>query len=228
MRNGIEQIVLTFENCEQMSIPGWMLGDFLLRDFEVEIARYGCNFIGKQHFVNQVLIEISKKFDTAYSEGYSNELTTFQRLNNWHDVAHIDIYYERRFSDDPPIMESYAVAYKEPEDEEGRLGADNVNQKVGFDKMGNLILMISEDGSIQEGFDDLVSREQDEIEFSHEMCDVGEPWTVPVKCTVGMPEDGTRVYVQDKDGFGAFALYRDGEFEYEGEPLKEPYAWSID
>lgn len=219
---GIEKVELVFENCETLVVPAWYIGEFCLKDIRTEIARQAMNHIGKMQTAYGVLIEISKLFDGTF-RGFGEPddvLTNFKRIEKWGDITSIAVYYERCFADEPEQFDSFFVDYNEPESEAGMLGARNEDQHVVYDKCGNLILYIGKDKDLKELADSLAERDPEEIEFTHEMYDIGAPFEPAHKFSEAFPKNDDKVWVANKDeSEGAFAIWCQHAYD---ETMKQP------
>lgn len=175
---GIEKIVLVFENCEMMEIPGWYLTEFSIRDVKMHICRVACNAIEKYHVPESVLIGIAAEFDQLYGQEDGafddTEMSRFDRIRKWHDITSIDIFFEREYVDDKCEVMELRVPYDS--EREDPFGAENILQTVCHNEYGDLILAIGYDDVIRQEAERLAKEERDETVFHHDMYDIGEPF----------------------------------------------------
>ena len=167
MSDGLKSAILTLENCETIEIPRKFIGEFALSGVEKRIERLGCNYIGAYETAKFFMMEVFKGADVPRRPfGFGDEESTFDRLTKYADVTHVALEF------DDGTRVSYAVDYDEGENE-GVLGADNVNQKTYVSSLGNLYLLIGEGKALFDFFDRESIEDAEETGFRADMYDVG-------------------------------------------------------
>ena len=91
----LKYITFGLENCDQITIEGKYVGDFVVQDIKTEIKRIACNAIDRIDSVDTFAVEIHKD---ANKERYQFNQTdyedwkqmTFDRLNQYHDITSIE------------------------------------------------------------------------------------------------------------------------------------------
>lgn len=133
----IKKIEFILENCEVITIDGRFIGDFDLDNIKTK---------EKMTIAKDVAIEISSLANEETSSVILGIVTNetfkpFDRLTEHSDVTGIEVYF------DDDTIEYYYVDYQE---ENGFLGANNLNQHTYLSSLGNLYLVISEKNAIED------------------------------------------------------------------------------
>lgn len=135
----IKKIEFILENCEVITIDGRFIGDFDLDNIKTKVSE-------KMTIAKDVAIEISSLANEETSSVILGIVTNetfkpFDRLTEHSDVTGIEVYF------DDDTIEYYYVDYQE---ENGFLGANNLNQHTYLSSLGNLYLVISEKNAIED------------------------------------------------------------------------------
>lgn len=155
----VKFIEFTFENCEHFSIDAKYFGALELTDFNTHIQRVASNAITKMSCVGTVAMEIFSEGDGKYSCFGDDDLTKFERLKNWNDIAALTVVYE----DDSE--ETYYVNYED----EDLPGSPNALQRSKTNKFGDLYIIISESKCFTDFFDDEEINNKEHMEFAKDM-----------------------------------------------------------
>ena len=141
----VKSIELLFENCEFITIPANVIGEFIVDDIKKKIARRAANSISDYLVANTVVLELFKVGDLKYHPFGIEDMedTKFNRIDSGRDITAISITYEDN------TEETYYVNYLSQSDV---IGAVNVYQKTYFSNDGNLYLVISENDTIEDYF----------------------------------------------------------------------------
>lgn len=116
----IKTIELILENCETIDVTN-AVGDFQLNDIHVSVHRIASNCIAKVLLAKNVFIQLYK--DGEFNPHlFDDKLTPIERLKTYRDITSVVVTYV------DGTEETYAVDYDEGE-EEGLLGAENINQQ---------------------------------------------------------------------------------------------------
>lgn len=176
--NRIKEITFTFENCEQITIPGKYIGCFFVNGIYKRIARIACNAIKEMDICSSFGVEIHKDANVPYSPfgDESMEETTFDRFLRWDDITGIDfvmttdaVYYgaEEMTAENSKTYSFYADWDSSLDYEE-----NNRNQMTALSELGHLYILIDADSSISEVWDNSeINDESYDITF--DLCDVG-------------------------------------------------------
>ena len=79
----IKEITFTFENCDQITIEGKYIGEFLVADIHTSIERIACNAIEKIDRADVISIEIhsdANKERYPFDQPQLQKETVFERL----------------------------------------------------------------------------------------------------------------------------------------------------
>lgn len=171
----LNYITFVFENCDEITIDGKYIGDFLVDDIHTYFARIACNSIDKREFVHTFAIEIHKdankeryQFDQRDYEDWKH--LVFDRLQTG-DITHIDFELEEQYLDDKTAKNheySYSVLWC------GDYDFYNEAQKTYISKAGHLYIVISKDKSVEDLFDKEWIDDKCSIDFHFEMCNIGD------------------------------------------------------
>lgn len=147
----VKAIEVIFENCESFKIKKHLLLAFDIGDIHTHICRYACNFIGRYQLAGRVVLEISKEIEKEdyHLFGMDSKFEKsgkYKRLCNYNDITHVNVIY------DDDSTEEFSVNYHE--EQEGILGAENINQKTVVGKNGNIYIVIEEGSEISDYFDE--------------------------------------------------------------------------
>ena len=189
--NNVKEICLVLENCDSITFPANVIGDFRIEKINEEVERIAINCIAKVIYANSIFIEIYKDGNIEYAQfGFlEDQIKKFERLKDSNDITSIEIKYE----DD--TVDSYFVDYDESND---GLGAPNINEKTYISSYGNLYIVIDKEKELK----DFVNLEEIEDEkhmnYFHKIWDIGiEKEKVHNISTSCLPELYRFVYVMD-------------------------------
>lgn len=130
--NSVKKIELVLENCEVIDVTN-ATGDFFIDDVHIEVSRIASNCIAKILKTKEFYIQLYKFGEFKFSSfGDTDPIT---RLKDYKDITSIELTY------DDDLVESYYVDYDEGENE-GALGADNINQKT-YETENSLFILVS-------------------------------------------------------------------------------------
>ena len=144
----IKSITFVLENCDSISFPGNVIGDFRMGDFSKHICCTPVKAFERYNVARHVFIELYADGDTNYPEfGFEDkQRSKFDRLFEHLDITQIEIEYEGG------TKEKYYVSYDEGK-AEGILGAENINEKVLLSNAGNLYILIDADLEMEDVLD---------------------------------------------------------------------------
>ena len=180
----LKYITFGFENCDQITIEGKYVGDFVVQDIKTEIKRIACNAIDRIDSVDTFAVEIHKD---ANKERYQFNQTdyedwkqmTFDRLNQYHDITSIEfeLYddYATETDNETPCTARYFywVVWSGESDE------TNDAQSNYVSKDGNLYIVISKNKTISDFYDKNEIDDSSAMDFHFDMCDVGDIYGDP-------------------------------------------------
>ena len=130
--NSVKKIELVLENCEVIDVTN-ATGDFFIDDVHIEVSRIASNCIAKLLKTKEFFIQLYKFGEFKFiGFGDTDPIT---RLKDYKDITSIELTY------DDGLVESYYVDYDEGENE-GALGADNINQKT-YETENSLFILVS-------------------------------------------------------------------------------------
>jgi len=141
----IKEIQLCLENMDSITFNRKDIGDFFIGDIKSSISRMGCNYIGSLTVASQFVLEVKKEANIVENNENYGKRNLFDRLTKYNDITAITIVYKTGKTD------HYSVSYDEGENE-GKLGADNINQKSRINKFGDLELVIGKDVTLDDNF----------------------------------------------------------------------------
>ncbi len=167
MRN-LQSIEFQFENCEYFSIDAKYIGAFYVGDIHHEISRIACNAICDMDVAHEFFAEIYGEGNGIYSSCGDN-LDKFNRILSYDDITSITLKY-----DDGSDEELY-LDYKEAEEEQNMVGADNVNQSSKKSSLGNLYIVVHRYKTVDSEFPDQEIEDADKVDFEKEMIGVNDP-----------------------------------------------------
>lgn len=132
----LKSISFYFENCEGLSFPANVIGDFETGPFQTKFKRIG-NMISRVEYVDKIFIELFRDGNIPYITSYGEEKPAkFERLLEYSDIVSIDLeFYDG----------SKASFYVEYDAENEDLGDNNKNQKSMINDYGNLYILIDKD-----------------------------------------------------------------------------------
>lgn len=202
MEGNIKKIILEFENCDSVEIPGRYLGIFRMKGIKTSIGRMACNFIGKHTIANHVFMEIFSEANKMYKPfGQFENMKIFDRITS-NDITHITLIYDGENVAEDGEQEIYVVPYDEGKNE-GILGAPNIFQKVYLSKLGNLYMVISPKIKLKHVFPKKLVDNEEWINMRKSLQDIVMPeWNIidkeaPEKA---LPAEDSYVWLQAKDG----------------------------
>lgn len=180
----LKYITFVLENCDRITIDGKYIGEFVVKDFETEIRRIACNAIEKVDFINTFAIEIHKdankerySFDQTHIERFKH--MTFNRLNDYHDITHIEFELYDNYFDENEEEAPYTEHYEYTVNWTGESDMDNDAQSNYTSKDGHLYIVISANKTIEDFFDKEEINDSDYMDFHFDMCDVGDEYGNP-------------------------------------------------
>ena len=169
MTNGLNKISLVLENCEVIDIDGKYIGELDVGNIQTSISRIACNSISKMKTCDNLVLSIHRDANIINKPfGFDSNQTVFDRLKDC-DITAIDIHYDdvNDHSD-----ENIYVPYNE--EREGQLGSPNTYMTVKKNKFGDLFLVISEDKTVDDIFQDENINNAEEINFVWSMYDLNK------------------------------------------------------
>lgn len=131
----IKTVEFVFENIEYFSIDAKYFGELTIGEFDRCIRRVASNCIADSMIADKVLMEIFPEGDATYDPFEHGEGTKFKRITAWNDITHIELTY------DDGTKEYICVNYDEGLNE-GKLGAENINQTSMISDLGNLYICV--------------------------------------------------------------------------------------
>lgn len=180
----LKYITLGLENCDQITIDGKHIGDFIVQDITTKIQRIACNAIERVDIANTFAIEIHKD---ANKERYQFNQTncaewkqaTFDRLNKYHDITSIEFELYDDCTTETEEENVYTEHYFYWVNWTGDSDEINDAQSNYVSKDGHLYIVISADKTIEDFFDKEDIDDSDYIDFHFDMCDVGDAYGDP-------------------------------------------------
>ena len=170
----LKSIEFYFENCEYFDIDAKYFGEFYIGDIRREISRIACNAISDMDVAYEFKAEIYREGNGAYPFCCA-EKNKFERLLTYNDITSITLKY-----DEGPDSELY-LDYKEAPEEEGMLGADNVNQSSKLSSLGNLYIVVHSYKTVDSEFPDDVIEDEDKIIFEKIMLGIADHYSrIPI------------------------------------------------
>ena len=180
----LKYITFGLENCDQITIEGKYVGDFVVQDIKTEIKRTACNAIDRIDSVDTFAVEIHKdvnkeryQFNQTDYEDWKQ--MTFDRLNQYHDITSIEfeLYddYATETDNETHCTEHYFywVVWSGESDE------TNDAQSNYVSKDGNLYIVISKDKTVEDFYDKNEIDDSSAMDFHFDMCDVGDIYGDP-------------------------------------------------
>ncbi len=149
----IRSIEFVFENCEFIEFDAKYIGRFSLENITRSIRRIAVNAIKDITEVGDVVIEIFSEGNEDYSCYGSIPAKKFNRILRHNDITRIVVHYNDGSDGE------FFVNYDEGAFE-GKLGAPNIFQSTVLSSLGNLYIVISNDFSVTEMFDQSSNDEQ--------------------------------------------------------------------
>lgn len=201
MYKNLKEIIVGFENCEDIKIPGNAIGAFLIDGIHPVIRRVACNSISKYLVADEVVMEIFSEGNYKYKPfGCMDEEESLTRLAKFNDITSITTIYEDGSED------TFLVSYDEGDD--GNIGAENINEDIYVSDLRNIYIVIStENKTVKDYFDLEEINDEDSINHAKDMMDIGiEEEEIKELSKDSLPELYKYVYIQDKDGNNALAV----------------------
>ncbi len=139
----ITKVEFVLENCESIEISSNCIGLIMLNDIHTTICRFAANSISKLVTSKNIFVEMYKEGDAQYHpfDTESKDDTKFSRLNRFHDITQIRLYY------DDGSEECYFTDYDPDSD---RHGEANRNQSSYLSSLGNLYISICKGKTIDD------------------------------------------------------------------------------
>lgn len=164
----LKTIEIGFENCESITISKNMIGEFNLDDTRPIIRRIACNSISKYWAAGEIQMELFRCKNQTYKPfGQLEEQDMLERVSQYRDITSIDIIYE------DGTTEFYLVDYDEGENE-GCLGAENINEDLYVSELGNVYICISRcKKKVADYFDLNEINNAETVELRKKMMDIG-------------------------------------------------------
>ena len=159
----IKEIELVFENCESMTVPRNVIGQFDVEDVCTHIHRVAANAISKYQVANKIAIEIFSEFDSEYfpfdvhDEDWKD--SRFHRIVTCNDITSIEVVYQDDTRD---------IFYADFDGE-----YDNANQKSMISSLGNLYIVIGKDMSMSNIFSDEYVEDKEAVQLRKNLFDIG-------------------------------------------------------
>lgn len=225
MEGNIKKIILEFENCDSVEIPGKYIGTFHMSKIKTYISRRASNFVGKYTSANNVFMEIFSEANKPYKPfGQLDEEMTFDRIIG-NDITNITLIYEGKNVAEDGERETYIVPYDEGKNE-GVLGAPNINQKVHISCLGNLYMVISRKKKLKHVFPKKYMNNEELINMKKSIHNVTMlEWNVidkenPEKI---LPEVDSCIWLQSKDGHSIEGTLKSHSGKYYWQTYKANY-----
>ena len=164
MGKQLKSIEFVFENCDALSIPKNCLGYVYIDGIKSQIKRIAANSISKVQIASEIVLEIFNEGNIPYSEFDQNnlEILKFQRLQDYKDITPLNI----TFSDG--TTEQYLVDYDEKDP-----SMENKNESVYLSELGNLYIIIKENGKLEDYFETTMLNDEKTINFRKKMFSIG-------------------------------------------------------
>lgn len=175
----LKYITFIFENCDNITIDGKYVGDFLVDDIHTSLSRIASNAINKIDTVDTFLIEIHKdankeryQFDQTNYEDFKQ--TVFERFLRCTDITGIVLELYDDYNSDTP-SEKYSYLLNWYYDENNKV-AEYINkyENVYLSDLGHLYISISKNKRIKDFFDLESLNDEEYMNFHFSMCDVGD------------------------------------------------------
>lgn len=155
----VRSIEFVFENCEYLELKSHLLGSVNILGIRESIRRIDSNSVQRYKSADEIVLEI---LPGAANEEYcpfgfeDKKTNKMERLSDYNDITHIIVKYK------DGTMDDISVDYDEGENE-GELGAPNVNQKVYMSPGKHLYIVITKGKEISDYFS------KEDIDFSDEI-----------------------------------------------------------
>lgn len=170
----LKEITFLLENCDDITIDGKYVGDFLVDDIRTSIKRIGCNAIDRMDVAHTFAIEIHKDANKKrYAFGQKEwEEMTFNRLIDFNDITSIQFELFDDYVEDgqEPITEHYYYFVHWT----GEDSQENDSQKSYVSKVGNLYIVIADGKNIEDFFYKESIDDSDHMDFICSMYDIGD------------------------------------------------------
>lgn len=234
---GIEKILIWFENCDTMEIPGWFITDFYIQKIETQIARRAINDIDKNVCAKEVLFTVASEYETSVEHATDDDATDsesrdtwdscspLQKIERFRNLVGIEVFYERDYVTDPVESESFCVDWKSG----GKWDLDNVRQHCYRNALGDLIVYVGKPSKLKRLAKKRAREKAERIKRIHEMYDIGVPFEPAHKFDEEhpeYPEIGRRVWLYDDENCSLVKF--DGEkwvYEEGFEERSHPHEW---
>lgn len=168
----LKNITFTFENCDQITIDGKYIGDFIVEEIKTSIQRVASNAIMKFDIAHIIAIEIHKDankerscFDFWGCNDFKRHMI-FDRFSEWADITHIDFTLEN--SDGIENEYSYTTNWV------GDSDMENDAQHSLVSTNGNLYIVVSDGKNVENYFDVEMINDSEYMDFKFSMYDVGD------------------------------------------------------
>jgi len=197
----VKELNIVFENCEEITIPKNVIGTLLIEKIHPVIQRIACNSISKYYVADEIVMEIFKEGDIKYKPfGCSEEESTLKRLSQYADITGIEIVYKNG------EKENLLVDYDEGENE-GTLGAPNINEDIYVSELENIYIVISKDKKVKDYFDKERINDEKIVNSYKDMLNIGieEPEKVEIS-DENLPDLYRYVYLYFKDNRSSLAI----------------------
>lgn len=171
----IKTITFTFENCDQITIEGKYIGEFLVSDIHTSIERIACNAIEKIDRADVISIEIhsdANKERYPFDQTQLQKETVFERLNKWKDITAIEIKMVGDMDEDSETERYYYWV-----DWVGDDDIHNPAQSTYISELGHLYLVIAEGKGIEDFFNYEYINDARCVDHGFAMCDVGDKYS---------------------------------------------------
>lgn len=143
--SNVKKIDIVFENVDYITFDKSDIGQFIISDIRENVYRAGCNAIIKTKSASLIAFEIKARANVKHNafdiETDDKQETTFERIENCHDITSIEIFYNNGEKD------TIIVNWNENSNQ-----YINKNQKTYISKNGNLYCVISEDKPLNKVF----------------------------------------------------------------------------
>lgn len=193
MDKNLKEIIVGFENCEDIKISGNAIGAILIDGIHPVIRRVACNSISKYLVADEVVMEIFSEGNYKYKPfGCMDEEESLTRLARFNDITSITTIYEDGSED------TFLVSYDEGDDES--IGAENINEDIYVSDLHNVYIVISaENKTVKDYFDFEEINDEDSINHAKDMMDIGIEEEETKELTKdSLPELYKYVYIKDK------------------------------
>lgn len=178
----LSYITFTFENCDQITIDGKYVGDFLVDDIKTSIERVASNSINRIDTANVFSIEIHKgankdrhPFNQTDLEGYKEK--TFNKLIDYDDITGIDFELVDDYvkDDQKPRVEHYSYYVNWV----GNSEYENEAQSTYVSQLGHLYLTIAKDKGLVDFYNVCRINDEQVMDFHFRMLNISDESSDP-------------------------------------------------